>query len=138
MPDPQQFLAELAAWAADRDDIVAVALVGSYARGTAGPSSDVDVVILANNPHFYLADTAWIRHFGEANPPEHEDYKMVQSLRVTYTNGLEVEFGLTVPQWAGAEGLNAGTREIVSDGCRIIFDRHGMLADLLRTVTPTA
>jgi len=44
----------------------------------------------------------WITHFGEASPPEREDYKMVQSLRVTYSDGLEVEFGLTVgvaPLW---------------------------------------
>src|SRR5262249_6557182 len=27
----------------DRDDVVAAALIGSYARGTAGPLSDVDV-----------------------------------------------------------------------------------------------
>src|SRR6266545_5072717 len=123
MPEPQTFLAELAAWAASHDDIAAVALVGSYARGAARPDSDVDVVILANDPRRYLDDTQWIEHFGAAGPPEREDYGMVQSLRVTYRDGLEVEFGLTVPQWAGTEGLEAGTREVVSDGCRIIFDR---------------
>jgi uncharacterized protein len=134
MPDPQRFLGELAAWAAGRSDIVAVALVGSYARGTPQPDSDVDVVILTNDPRRYLDDTAWITHFGEARSPEHEDYNMVQSLRVTYSDGLEVEFGLTVPEWAGTEGLDAGTREVVADGCRIIFDRHGVLAALMRVV----
>lgn len=135
MPDPHTFLAELATWAARHDDIVAVALVGSYARGTARPDSDVDVVIMANDPRRYLDDTAWIKNFGEASSPQHEDYKMVQSLRVTYSDGLEVEFGLTVPEWARSEGLNAGTREIVSHGCRIIFDRHGVLAALISAVT---
>ena len=133
MPDPQTFLANLAEWAASHEDIVAVALVGSHARGTARPDSDVDVVILTNDPRKYLDETAWIKHFGQASPPKHEDYHMVQSLRVTYRDGLEVEFGLTVPQWAGTEGLSAGTREVVSDGCRILFDRHGVLAALLQT-----
>jgi len=137
-PDPQKFLAELATWAASHDDIVAVALVGSHARGTARPDSDVDVVIMTTDPRRYLEDTAWITHFGEASTPEHEDYKMVQALRTTYSGGLEVEFGLTVPKWADSEPLDAGTRQVVSDGCRIIFDRHGVLAALMRAVAGTA
>jgi predicted nucleotidyltransferase len=138
MPDIQRFLAELAKWAADRDDIVAVALVGSYARGAARPDSDVDVVIMTDDPRRYLDDTRWVEHFGETSPPQREDYGMVQSLRVTYGGGLEVEFGLTVPQWAGQEGLVAGTRGVVSDGCRIVFDRHGVLAALLQAVAGLA
>jgi hypothetical protein len=138
MPDPQTFLAELATWAARHDDIQAVALVGSRARGTARPDSDVDVVIMTTDPRRYLDNTTWIRHFGEANPPEHEDYKMVQALRTTYHDGLEVEFGVTIPGWADTEPLDAGTGHVVSDGCRIIFDRHGVLAALIRAVAETA
>jgi hypothetical protein len=138
VPDPQRFLRELADWAAIRDDIVAVALVGSYVRGTARPDSDVDVVILVEDPRPYLEDTAWVSQFGKASPPTHEDYRMVQSLRVTYDDGLEVEFGLTVPEWASTEALDAGTRAVVSNGCRIVFDRRGVLAALLRAVTASS
>ncbi len=137
MPDAQAFLATLAEWAADHDDLAAVALVGSHARGTARPDSDVDVVILVEEPRRYLDDTGWIGYFGAAGAVEHEDYGMVQSLRAIY-DGLEVEFGLTAPRWAGTEGLDSGTRDVVSDGCRIIFDRHGVLAALMRTVAGSA
>ncbi len=89
-------------------------------------------MILANHPQRYLDDTAWVRHFGEVSPPSREDYGMVQSLRATYHDGLEVEFGLTGPEWADSEGLAAGTREVIADGFRIIFDRRGVLAALLR------
>ena len=133
----QSFLAELAKWATAHDDIVAVALVGSYARGTARPDSDVDVVIVTTNPSRYVVDTAWIQHFGEASPPEHEDYKMVQALRTTYSDGLEVEFGLTVPQWADTDPLDPGTRRVVSDGCNMVFDPHGVVAALRQAVTET-
>lgn len=62
MPDPQRFLAELANWAASRDVVVAVALVGSYARGEARPDSDVDVVISTNDPRRCLDNGAAGRH----------------------------------------------------------------------------
>jgi hypothetical protein len=69
------FLAQLAEWAARCDDVVGVALVGSHARGTARPNSDVDVVILAEDPRRYLDDTARVTHFGEASPAavKHEE-----------------------------------------------------------------
>ena len=135
MPDVQRFLDELAAWAAQRGDVVGVALVGSYARGTAGPDSDVDVVILAEDPERLLSDATWVGRFGEAGEPEREDYGVVQSLRVTYGDGLEVEFGITSPKWADTETLDRGTREVVEGGCRVVFDRDGALAALVRQVS---
>ncbi|MBN1315772.1 MAG: nucleotidyltransferase domain-containing protein, partial [Anaerolineales bacterium] len=42
----EQFLSAVVTWASAKPDIVAVALVGSHARGTSGPGSDVDLVIL--------------------------------------------------------------------------------------------
>lgn len=133
-----RFFNDLSTWATDQDDVVGVALVGSHARGAARPDSDVDLVILTDDPRRYLENTAWIKRFGDAGPPSHEDYKMVQSLRVIYGDGLEVEFGLTVPAWAATEPLNPGTRRVISDGCRIIFDRRGVLAALIDAVSESA
>jgi predicted nucleotidyltransferase len=47
------FLVELRQWAAERCDILALAVIGSHARGTARPDSDVDVVIIVDDPAKY-------------------------------------------------------------------------------------
>ena len=133
--DVDEFLVAFADWAGGREDVVGGVLVGSHARGTARPDSDVDVVILAKEPLLYLDDTTWVEHFGRAASVEREDYGMVQSLRAIYRDGLEVEFGLTVPAWAATAGLAAGTREVFAGGFRILHDPLGLLASLRREVT---
>jgi aminoglycoside 6-adenylyltransferase len=54
---------------------------------------------------------------------------MVTSLRVYYTEGLEVEFGMTTLAWA-AVPVDPGTRHVVAHGMRILWDREGLLARL--------
>ncbi len=41
--------------------VVAVGLVGSYARDTAGPTSDVDLVVLTDDPAAMLGSGDWFR-----------------------------------------------------------------------------
>ena len=43
-------------WAMARPDVLAVALAGSWARDSAGPGSDVDLVVLTADPEAYLGD----------------------------------------------------------------------------------
>jgi len=109
---------------------LAVALVGSQARGTAGPDSDVDLVILARDPHVYLEETAWAGCFGQVEKKQLEDYGRVRSLRVWYSGGLEVEFGFTTESWA-ALPLDAGTRQVMMDGMRVLFERVPILSSHL-------
>jgi UTP:GlnB (protein PII) uridylyltransferase len=45
-------------WAADRDDIVGLLLVGSFARNAARPDSDIDLVVLTHDTTRY-PDSAW-------------------------------------------------------------------------------
>ena len=121
------FLLNFPAWAQSQPDVLAAALVGSYARGTASPSSDVDLVILARDPQTYLSDQAWVNRFGEPLRSQMEDYGRLTSLRVWYQSGLEVEFGLTGADWA-ARPLDAGTRRVIEDGLRILFERQPLLS----------
>ncbi len=109
------FEAEVAAWAASREDLHAVYLVGSHARGQATPDSDVDLVLLTDQPQIYLQDTAWVRHFGKPIGQQVEDYGRLTALRVWYAGGLEVEFGLTTPDWIG-EPLDRGTAQVIVGG----------------------
>ncbi len=108
-------------------DILAAALVGSQARGTAGPDSDVDLVILAREPRVYLKETAWAGRFGQIEKQQVEDYGRVRSLRVWYNSGLEVEYGFTTESWV-AMPLDAGTRQVMMDGMRVLFERAPILS----------
>jgi predicted nucleotidyltransferase len=127
----ERFLSSVVQWASTQPDIIAVGLVGSHARGTAKPTSDVDLVILTNRPQRYLQATDWATRFGPIVNQAIEDWGMVTSVRVWYEGGEEVEFGITTPAWA-ALPLDEGTRKIISDGIRILFDRHDELAAAIR------
>lgn len=121
------FLLNFTAWAQSQPDVLAAALVGSHARGTASPTSDVDLVILARDPQRYLNDQSWVNRFGEPLRSQMEDYGRLTSLRVWYQSGLEVEFGLTGADWA-AQPLDAGTRRVIEDGMRVLFERQPLLS----------
>jgi predicted nucleotidyltransferase len=48
MERAQMLLERLRLWASQKDDVRALLLVGSFARGEARPESDVDIVLLTN------------------------------------------------------------------------------------------
>jgi len=129
---------EVVAWVESRPDIVAVGLVGSYARGTARPDSDVDFVILAEDPNLHLDHREWVRQFGDPHTITQEDWGKVQSLRVFYADGLEIEFGLASPGWASVDPIDWGTREVVSGGLRILADSRNLLTTLQCAVIQSA
>ncbi len=113
---------DVQAWAAAREHVIGVALVGSYARQAATPESDVDLVIVSDCPEALLSNTDWVRAFGSPLRIEREDWGRVTSLRVWYVDGLEVELGIADRRW-GAAPLDVGTRQVVADGCIVLFDR---------------
>ena len=121
-------LESVAAWAQSRCDVLGLAIVGSHARGEAGPDSDVDLVLLCKDPKALADDCAWVANFGEPRDTVPEDYGIVRALRVFYLDGLEVEFGLSPLEWADVP-LDKGTRRVISDGMRILYDPAGQLRD---------
>ena len=128
------FIAQALAWAGQRADIQALALVGSHARGTARADSDIDLVILCDRPADFLADQTWIQLFGQAQRQQVEDYGKVTSLRVWYTDRTEVEFGLARPDWA-AVPVDAGTQRVLMDGIQLLFERWPCLSPALEGFT---
>lgn len=125
----------LRTWAEARPDVHAVGVAGSYARGTARPDSDVDVVLLTADPEAYLRDWRWLSDFGVVRSCTREDWGAVQSLRTIYAGGLEVEFGVAALSWARRDPLDPGTRQVVRDGFFIVFERGRLLTDLLTAVS---
>ena len=121
-------------WAASTPGVRAVALVGSHAAGRACPDSDVDLVVLADDPAGLLAERGWLEGFGALASLAVEDWGAVNSLRARYRAGLEVEWGLALPSWAAAGPLDAGTARVVGGGLVAVYDPEGLLARLVAAV----
>jgi predicted nucleotidyltransferase len=118
------FLEHLRAWVEPREDVRALMVVGSVARGDARPDSDVDVVLLTNDPARYLENTEWVSDFGAAQGVELERYGRVTSVRAGFDNGLEVEFAIAAADWASTP-LDPGTEAVARDGIVVLLDRDG-------------
>jgi predicted nucleotidyltransferase len=124
-----EFLSAVTRWGGAQPDVTGVALVGSYAQGSATSSSDIDLVVLTDCPGRYLEHTDWAKAFGHVRQQQIEDWGKVTSLRVWYEDSLEVEYGLTTPEWV-MPPLDAGTRSVIEDGMLVLFDRDGLLRAL--------
>lgn len=121
------FIQTIKLWAKGQSDVTAVALVGSYARGTAKETSDIDIILIVDEPRIYLDDTKWIDHFGKAKKQQVEEYGLVTSLRAWYADGKEVEYGLTTRAWVNLP-LDEGTQHVISDGMIVLYEKELLLS----------
>jgi predicted nucleotidyltransferase len=121
------FLFEFKRWAATEADIHAVTLIGSGAGKTATEVSDVDLIVVVSFPNNYLKYRQWTSLFGNVVRDKTEVYGKCTSLRVWYDEGMEVEYGFVDESWA-ALPVDAGTRKIVSDGMKVMFERKPLLS----------
>jgi len=92
----RDFLNVFVNWTEFQEDVQAIALVGSYARGAARDDSDIDLVLLTDQPQKYLDNLKWIERFGNVDKYQTEDYGKLISIRVWYLNSYEVEYGITM------------------------------------------
>jgi len=114
-----------------------VALVGSWARGAAREDSDIDLVVITSAQSLYEAEADWARPLGVTAFIGTKSWGRLTERRAVTASGLEVEFGITTPAWAATDPLDPGTRRVVNDGIRVVYDPKGMLAALVR-VSPSA
>jgi hypothetical protein len=128
-------------WARAQKNILAVALVGSYARKTARPASDIDLVMLTYEPTSFRTDTTWCHAIDwaavNARPLKckDEDYGLLWSRRLLLDyNGGEIEFGFVSPAWADVHPVDTGTRRVIADRCRVLHDPRGLLKRLCAAV----
>lgn len=124
-----QFLNSAIEWASAEPEIDALALVGSHARGNPRPDSDVDLVVLSKNRDGFMTNLTWLTQFGRIRSHHVENWEVIQSLRVFFVNGLEVEFGFGDLQWA-AVAVDSGTRKVISKGFRVLYDPLRLLQKL--------
>ena len=130
----------IGAWAIRRDDIRAMALVGSWARGNPHRASDIDVLLLTDNADEYRPRRTWLCEidFRSAGYRLHSTkttfYGVVWSRHVYLRPTAELELTFADCSWAETEPVDEGTRRVVKDAIRIIFDRDGSLARCIHAV----
>lgn len=130
----------VAHWALRREDIRAMALVGSWARGDPRSSSDIDLVLLSDRADEYRNRQEWLAEIDLESAgfriASREDvgYGVVWSCHIALFPSGEAELTFANCSWARADTVDAGTRQVVKDAFRIILDKDGMLADLVAVV----
>ena len=130
----------VADWAICREDIRAMALVGSWARGNAHHGSDIDLLLISDRADEYRARQEWLSEidFGRAGygvaSSQDASYGVVWSCHIAMLPSAMVELTFARRSWAQSDEVDAGTRRVVKDAFHIIFDKDGTLADLVSVV----
>ena len=135
MKNIDDFLERVKKWAETQNDIKAILLVGSYARSQAHEDSDIDLVLLTNEPNKYLDDYSFTKNFGCIKEIKKEFWGRVTSLRIWYREGFEVELGITTPDWITEDPLDAETLRTIKDGAKVVINRIGNLEKLITSVS---
>jgi aminoglycoside 6-adenylyltransferase len=129
-----ELLESITAWAQNQAGIRLVAQVGSGARQDhpADEWSDLDLVLVADDPQDWLASTRWLAEFGEVwfSFLERDPAGTPIERRVLFASGQDVDF-IILPVASARQGF-AGTfiPEIAARGLRVLLDKADLLAGL--------
>jgi Nucleotidyltransferase domain len=133
-------IAAVVGWAVERDDIRAVTLVGSWARGKPREASDIDLLLLSDLASDYRRRRVWLTEikFGNAGyrlrSSDSAVYGVVWSRHIHLLPAAELELTFADCSWARINPVDSGTRRVVADAFRIVLDKDGMLKRLVDTV----
>ena len=131
----EQIIAAVKTWVM-RSQIYSFAVVGSWARKQAHPDSDLDLMFLSSNPKLFFEDTTWLNDIPWDNLnliiKRYYDrtYGVVRSRHLVFQSGQRIEFSFGNLDWAKTNPIDPGTYQVVSNGIRIISDRHLLLENL--------
>ncbi len=123
-------------FAQSNPEVMTMALCGSYARGEAKPDSDIDFSIIVKDKMKFKA-TEWVEKLNLKNLNERleffedKEYGSVWSRHVFLESKIEIEFSFADISWADTENLDEGTKKVVTDGYKIIYDPQHILKKLV-------
>lgn len=121
-------LEQAVAWARARSDVRALGMVGSWARGAERMDSDVDLIVMTDDVEPYVRGEEWISAFGGRSVIRTQQWgPLLTERRLLRESGLEVEVGLVMRAWANTDPIDEGTRPVVLDGMRVLYDPEGIL-----------
>jgi hypothetical protein len=131
----------VADWGLEREDTRAMALVGSWARGNPHRASDIDLLLISDRADEYRLGREWLAEidFESAGyriaSSADASYGAVWSRHIALLPTGKVELTFAPRFWARTDIVDAGTRSVVSDAFRIIFDKDAILAGLVAAVS---
>jgi uncharacterized protein len=140
LADVNAVTAAIASWAIERNDIRAVAMLGSWVRGNPRPDSDLDLLLLSELALDYQRSQTWLTAIDFQNAgfrlqsTESAFYGVVWSQHLHLLPAAEVELTFARCSWASTDPVDTGTRVIVKDAFQIIFDRASILTKLVGAV----
>jgi predicted nucleotidyltransferase len=120
----------VAGWASERPDLRGAALVGSWARRSARMDSDVDVILLTDDPPAYIDAEEWTQGLGAIAIIRTQQRGILTERRLAMPGGLQVDVGVVSPSWASIP-IDRGTLRVISNGIIPLYDRDQLLATLL-------
>ena len=126
-------VARVRAWALEQPEVLAVGLAGSQARGDPDADSDVDLVLLVDDPEAYLGGSWGADVLGPAVDVRTRWWGALLERRFRPPSGPEVEFGFAPSSWA-AVPVDPGTARVVNDGFVVLHDPSGLLGRLVEEV----
>jgi hypothetical protein len=123
-------------WVTTHSEIRGLAVVGSWARGEATMSSDIDLVVVTDDVEAFTAKTDWIRSATAQHGliVRSKAWGPVNERRVELVSGLLIEYGFAPTSWASTDPLDPGTAEVVAHGFRILYDPDETLRRLATAV----
>jgi uncharacterized protein len=131
-------LERVVGWARARPDVRALAMVGSWARGAERMDSDVDLVVVIDDVAPYVSGEAWISAFAGRSVIRTQQWgPLLTERRLLGPSGLEVDVGLVTRAWANPDPVDEGTRAVVRNGMRILYDPEGTLTDFQQACLST-
>jgi aminoglycoside 6-adenylyltransferase len=126
------------AWAQPRPDIRAAFVAGSRARANhpADDWSDLDVVIVADDPQPYLASAEWLSAIGEVRLTFLEPTAVggLTERRALFDGGLDVDITFVPTEFVQhmlQHAIPAEVAQVFQQGVRILFDKDATIAGLV-------
>lgn len=142
-PGYAELTERIVAWAQQDPDVRAALVIGSRARADhpADQWSDLDVLLFVRDIQPYVETDAWVRALGPVwltfvePTPAGDGWER----RVLYAGGLDVDFALNPAQWLAhmaAQGVAPEIADVIRRGIRVLVDKDGNLAAILRLPIP--
>ncbi|MDX1702611.1 MAG: nucleotidyltransferase domain-containing protein [Melioribacteraceae bacterium] len=126
-------------YAGTNDEILAIGLCGSWARGNPGPDSDIDLLIIVKDKSVFKA-TAWLEEIDfnkiqeELDYYKDEVYGRVWSRHVFLKSKTEIEFSFADKSWTDTDHIDPGTIKVISEGYKIIYDPYQLLKNIVHKI----